>query len=68
MIRIVYFETGQVSKLNNINTFKMKLKLYIFSENEDLNQFLCLKEQNECVKDNDNLIKYRQNQVNTRVI
>lgn len=58
------------SLVNDINAFKMKLKLFVSQlENEDLSQFPHLKEQSECAADNGNLTKYTEkNQVIARVI
>lgn len=47
------------SLVNDINAFKMKLKLFTSQlENEDLSQFPHLKEQSECAEDNGNFTKY----------
>lgn len=49
------------SLVNDINAFKMKLKLFVSQlENDDLSHFPHLKEQSECAPDNDNLTKYTE--------
>ena len=49
------------SLVNDINAFKMKLKLFVYKlEKEDLCQFPHIKEHPECAADNGNLAKYTE--------